>query len=364
MRPVYVVMLLAASLLVACGGGKQLKPVSVLDTPEGAYRQGMDYLNTGKPDLAGDMFVRSRDLAKTAKRPYAPAHEGLGLVHLERGELEKAEKEMDESLDQDGRYAMARVGLGRVKAAQGKLDDAVKQFDKALDTTSRDGKPQPEAYKFAWFYKAAVQEKQNLTDAAEASYAKALEIDPKFLKASEAWERLQEIRRATAGQSEVMRKVAVSPAITKAELSGVLVELLPLDRIYRHRMSDVATPPDLVGSWARGFAEKVLSCGILDVAPDGSFIPDETLPRAELAMVMQRILVEAFRDPSLETKYVGETKADFSDLSPQSPYYNPVRLMTARGIMKGKMDGAFGVMDNVPGSEALEILRRFKAELE
>lgn len=357
-------VLALVALMASCGGGKRLQPVSVLDTPEGAYRQGMDYLNQGKFDLAWDMFVRSKELAKTAKRPFAPAHEGLGLVHLERGELEQAEKEMNESLDQDGRYAMARVGLGRVKSAQGKLDDAIKQFDKALETTTKDGAPQPEAYKFAWYYKAATQEKQNLPDAAEASYAKALEIDPKFLKASEAWERLQEIRRATAGQSEVMRKVAASPAITKAELSGVLVELLPLDRIYRHRKVDIKTPPDLEGSWARGFAEKVLSCGILDVAPDGSFLPDEKIPRAELAMVMQRILVEAFQDPSIETKYIGETKADFSDLSPQSPFYNPVRLMTARGIMKGKMDGTFGVMDNVPGSEALEILRKFKAELE
>jgi tetratricopeptide (TPR) repeat protein len=351
-------------MVLACGGGKQLKPVSLLDTPEGAYRQGMDYLEQGKLDLAWDMFTRSRDLAKTAKRPFAQAHEGLGLVHLERGDLKSAESEMNESLDLDGRYAMARVGLGRVNTAQGKLNDAIKQFDKALDTRTEDGAPQPEAYKMAWYYKAATQEKQNLPDVAEASYAKALEIDPKFLRASQAWERLQEIRRATAGQSEVMRKVAASPAITKAELSGVLVELLPLDRIYRHRKVEVHTPPDLVGSWARGFAEKVLSCGILDVAPDGSFMPDEKLPRAELAMVMQRILVEAFQDPSIETKYIGETKADFSDLSPQSPYYNPIRLMTARGIMKGKMDGTFGVMDDVPGSEALEILRKFRAELE
>lgn len=357
-------VLAVIGLVLACGHGKQLKSESVLDTPEGAYRQGMDYLTQGKLDLAWEKFVRSRDLAKTDKRPFAPAHEGLGLVHLERGELDLAEKEMNESLDQDGRYAMARVGLGRVKTARGELDDAIKQFDKALDTKTKDDQPQPEAYKLAWYYKAVVQEKQKLPDAAEASYAKAMEIDPKFLKASEAWERLQEIRRATAGQSEVMRKVAVSPAITKAELSGVLVELLPLDRIYRHRKAEVETPPDLVGSWAQGFAEKVLACGILDVAPDGSFMPDDKLPRAELAMVMQRILVEAFQDPSIETKYIGETKADFSDLSPQSPYYNPVRLMTARGIMKGKMDGTFGVMDNVPGSEALEILRKFKAELE
>ncbi len=359
-----VSLLVLGALILSCGGGKQLKSVSDLDTPEGAYRQGMDYLDQGKLDIAWDMLTRSRELAKSAKRPFAPAYEGLGLVSLERGELGEAEELMRQSLDQDGRYALARVGLGRVKMAQGKLEDAIQEFDKALRTTGKDGGPQPEAYKLAWYYRAQAQERQNLPDEAEASYAKALEIDPKFLKASEAWERLQEIRRATAGQSDVMRRVAASPAITKAELAGVLVELLPLDRIYRHRMARVQTPPDLVGSWARGYAEKVLACGILDLAPDGSFLPDEKLPRAELAMVMQRILVEAFRDPSIETKYIGETKTDFTDLSPQSPFYNAVRLMTSRGIMEGKMDGTFGIMDDVPGSEALEILRKFKAELE
>ena len=129
-------------------------------------------------------------------------------------------------------------------------------------------------------------------------------------------------------------------------------------------MAEVDTPADIAESWARGYSEKVLACGILEVYPDGGFHPDETLTRAELAATMQMILVEAFRDPSLATKYIGETKADFSDLSPQSPFYNPVRLMTSRGIMKGKMDGTFGVEDQVPGAEALEILRRLKAELE
>jgi tetratricopeptide (TPR) repeat protein len=352
-------------ILLACGGAqKEVKPESVLDTPEGAYTQGMDYLQQGKLDLAQQLFERSRDLARTAKEPFAPAHEGLGLVSLERGVLETAEKEMREAVGIDGNYASARVGMGRIRHAQGRLDDAIKEYDRALKTTTKSGEEQPDAYKNAWLYKGKVLEDQDLMDEAEVSYSNALEIDPQFMEASSAWERLQELRRATAGQTDVMKKVAASPAVTRAEISAVLVEMLPLDRIYRHLMVDVETPHDIADSWARGYSEKVLACGILELYPDGGFHPDETLTRAELAATMQRILVEAFRDPSLETKYIGETKADFSDLSPQSPFYNPVRLMTSRGIMRGKMDGTFGVEESVPGSEALEILRRLKAELE
>jgi tetratricopeptide (TPR) repeat protein len=352
-------------VLLSCGGAqKEVKPESVLDTPAGAYTQGMDYLKQGKLDLAQQLFERSRDLARTAKEPFAPAHEGLGLVYLERGDLETAEKEMHEAIDIDGNYATARVGMGRVRHAQGRHDDAIREYDRALKTKTKSGEEQPEAYKSAWLCKGRVLEDQDLMDDAETSYRNALEIDPQFMEASNAWERLQELRRATAGQSDVMKKVAASPAVTRAEISAVLVEMLPLDRIYRHRMAEIASPDDIAESWARGYSEKVLACGILEPYPDGGFHPDETLARAELAAVMQQILVEAFRDPSLETKYIGETKADFTDLSPQSPFYNPVRLMTSRGIMKGRMDGTFGVEESVPGSEALEILRRLKAELE
>ncbi len=353
------------AFLLACGGAqKEVKPFSVLDTPEGSYTQAMDYLKQGKIDLAQQYFERSRDLARTAKEPFAPAHEGLGLVFLQRNELDAAEDGMKEALDIDGRYAMARVGLGRVRHAQGKLNDAIKEFDKALETETEDGEEQPEAYKMAWLYRGKTLEEQVLLDEAEIAYNNALEIDPQFMDASTAWERLQELRRATAGQSDVIKKVAASPAVTRSEVSAVLVEILPIDRIYRHTMVEVETPVDITDSWARGYCEKVLACGIMEIYPDGGFHAEESMTRAELAVVMQRILVEAFRDPSLETKYIGETKADFSDLSPQSPFYNPVRLMTSRGIMKGRMDGAFGVEDQVPGSEALEILRRLKAELE
>jgi tetratricopeptide (TPR) repeat protein len=352
-------------LVLACGGAqKEVKPESVLDTPEGAYNQGVDYLGQGKLDLAQQLFERSRDLARTARAPFAPAHEGLGLVSLQRGEFESAEKEMREAIGIDGSYAPARVGMGRIRHAQGRLDDAIKEYDRALETKTKTGEEQPNAYKKAWLYKGRVQEDQTLMDEAEISYRNALEIDPQFMEASQAWERLQELRRATAGQSDVMKKVAASPAVTRAEISAVLVEMLPLDRIYRHRMGEVETPDDIAESWARGYCEKVLACGILELYPDGAFHPDETLTRAELAATLQQILVEAFRDPSLATMYIGETKADFSDLSPQSPFYNPVRLMTSRGIMKGRMDGTFGVEEPVPGSEALEILRRLKAELE
>lgn len=353
------------TLLLACGGAqKELKPVSILDTPEGAYHQGMEYYEQGRLDLAQEMFQRSRDLARTAKTPFAPAHEGLGLVFLARNDLEAAEDEMKEALDLDDRYALARVGLGRVRMAQGKLEDAIKEFDKALKTKTREDEEQPDAYKKAWLYKGMTQEEMHEPNLAERSYRNALEIDPQFMEASESWERLQQLRRATAGQSEVMKKVAASPAITRAELSAMLDELLPLDRIYRHRKAEVPLPEDVEGSWARGYCEKVLACGILDVYPGGEFLPDEKIARADLAFAMQKILVEAFQDPSLEMKYVGETKADFSDLSPQSPLYNCVRLMTSRGIMKGRMDGTFGVEENVPGAEAMEILRRLKAELE
>jgi len=361
-----IVCLVAPVVLVfSCGGPQQeLQPLSVLDTPEGAYNQGMVSYLEGDMDEAWNMFTRSRELAETDKTPYAPAHEGLGLIHLAWNDLDAAEEEMKTSIDIDGSYANARVGLGRIRTAQSRYDEAIKEFDRAIKTKTRSGVEQPYAYKHAHLYKGKTLELMNEFDLAEESYKNAIDVDPNFMEAQSNWERLQTLRRASAGQTDVMKRIAASSAITRAELAAILVEQLPLDRIYRHRQAEITTPMDVKSSWARGYCDKVLSCGILELYPSGEFLPEEYVARADLAFTMQKILVATFQDPSLETKYVGEMKADYTDLSPQSPFYNAVRLMTSRGIMKGRMDGSFGVGDTVPGSEALEIIGRLRAELQ
>lgn len=346
----------------ACAGKKGIKQASVLDTPEGAYNQGMDYLASGRLEEAQAMFTRSRDLATGRSTEFAPAYEGLGLVSLMGGDLRTAESHMKKALDIDAHYAMARVGLARVYDARGDQEKAVEELDRALKTKTKEGQPQPQAWRWAWFYRGSVLEKMERPDEAEESYARALEVDPSFLEASRAWERLQQARRASSGRSEVMRVVARSPALTRAELAALLVETLPLHRISSPT-SPARLPTDLGTSWARGYAEKAITYGLMDVAPDGSFMPEEKVTRAELALTLQRIMASVTRDPSLETKFFGETKGDFTDLSPQSPFYNAARLMTSRGIMKARQDGSFGAMEVVPGAEALEILRQFEAAL-
>ena len=141
-----IVCLVAPVVLVfSCGGPQQeLQPLSVLDTPEGAYNQGMVSYMEGNMDKAWNMFTRSRELAETDKTPYAPAHEGLGLIHLAWNDLDAAEEEMKTSIDIDGSYANARVGLGRIRTAQSRYEEAIKEFDRALKTKTKGGEEKEE----------------------------------------------------------------------------------------------------------------------------------------------------------------------------------------------------------------------------
>ena len=86
--------------------------------------------------------------------------------------------------------------------------------------------------------------------------------------------------------------------------------------------------------------------------------------RATYAMAVQRLLVVATRDESLETKYFGENPSRFSDVSSSHFAYPAMALCSERGIMKADLvTGGFQPAGNVGGADALLIIRSVQNSL-
>jgi hypothetical protein len=73
-------------------------------------------------------------------------------------------------------------------------------------------------------------------------------------------------------------------------------------------------------------------------------------------------MVRYWNDPSLETRFFGQT-SPFADVNSTSPVYNAIMTVSSRGIMPGFDDGTFKPLGPVSGTEALNIIRNLKSKL-
>jgi tetratricopeptide (TPR) repeat protein len=362
---------LAVSLLIQGCGPKPVPEQSLLDTPENHYNQGLRELKRGDLDAAADEFGRA-----TALDPaYPGGYAGMGLVWSQKGEFPKALESADKALARDPKFIDGYVIRGRILTKQKKgehwIENAVKPFDKALKL-----KPDCEP---ALFYKGeAFKEAYAFGDAA-ALFSRVIELKGDYSKAANAeWELVQKIQRAAPG-TRIGMKIALIPAIDRADLAVLFVEELKLLEVLEKRQPKVYNtrfrPPedptalpsgaapaeaaaDLAGHWAANWIEDVIKAGAMDVFPDRTFRPDETITRSNYAVFLQNIIVTVTGDESLASKYFG-SESRFPDVNPTNFAYNAICLAVDRGIMKtaDPLDGSFRPKDPVSGADALLIIR-------
>jgi hypothetical protein len=93
-----------------------------------------------------------------------------------------------------------------------------------------------------------------------------------------------------------------------------------------------ATLSDIVGNWAQGSIEKLVSLGYIAGYPDGTFRPDSQITRAEFCAIMDKAL-------NLTT-YAQQTPT-FTDVNTTDWFDQVVETAVYAGIAKGYGDGAF-----------------------
>ena len=363
------IFLFSALLLIA---GCATKPQSDVDTPEYHFRSGMRSVDTGNYDAALNSFQRALDLDKK----FVPAYAGLGLANAHLGNIKAAKKNIGKAVDKGSKDpdVLAICARGWIVMR----NDDKKWFKKATNILDKALKRDKQHEGSLYYYGLANLYKYNFSDA-ESYFRRVVEMKGDYSgRADTQWKRSQKIVRAMPG-TEAGKKIALQEQINRADLSVIFAEELKISELMEklpaqsggfqtpgqmNTTSRSRTPSDARGHWASSWISEVIQYGILEVGPDGRFYPDETITRAEYAMAVQRLLVVATRDNSLEVRYFGESPSRFSDVPSSHPAYNAMALCSERGIMQSDvMTGKFNPTGNIDGADALLIIRTLQNSL-
>ncbi len=383
LRTFYGVLIALVVFLFSCGGGQKVRQAqSVVDSPDIHYQRGKDLFDRGNISDAQFEFEQ----AKSLDDKYAPAYEGLAQVSLEKGNLEEAKKYSDKSLDLDGKWVLARVVRARIKAGQGDSEGAIKEAKKAIKNVPDSSVPDKKrANVEAHLALGDIYRTAEMYQDAQSTFQQVLEIDRLNMKADKAIKELANYQSAIAGQRPELKKIASQKEVTRSDVAVLFALELPLEKIFREAPQGQAIgfrPPEenVMGSrdsqeeaenlpedvpadhWAKSFIKEVLEKGAMETMPDGKFHPDDYVNRAEFARLMEKFMVRYWNDREMETKFFG-TPSPFSDVNNTSPVFNAIMVVSTRNLIPGNDDGTFRPLDGVHGTDALNIIRKLKADL-
>ena len=81
--------------------------------------------------------------------------------------------------------------------------------------------------------------------------------------------------------------------------------------------------------------------------PDGNFYADRLITRAQLALVLQGIMVVLNNDATITTQYVG-SQSEFTDVRSDYYAFNAIMFCVNKGIIKADFpSGSFSPQENV-----------------
>ena len=373
MRASHYILPSTIALLVLSACAPKAVSQSDLDTPEYHYRLGVRSLDSGDYATAQSAFQRAVDLDKK----FGLGWGGLGLTQAYLGNRE-AKSSVDRGVNLADRNPEVYVFRGRyhivVQNGDNWLRNAERDLNKALQLD-----PGNES---ATYYKGEANFFGMNFRQAESHFSQVVDMKGALSgKADERWATTQKIVRARPG-TDAGRKIAIKAEITRADLAVLFSEELRLAEVFS-RMAPTggqpaafqppgaaaadtgpATPSDVTGTWAEPWIMEVLKLGVFEVDPSGMFSPEQSVARVGYAMAVQRILTTATRDASLETRYFGESRSRFSDVSSSHFAYNAMALASERGIMKADMmTGQFNPGGVGSGADALLIIREIQNSL-
>lgn len=358
-----------ALLLIA---GCATKPQSDVDTPEYHYRAGMRAIDNEDYQQAVKSFQRSVDLDKK----FALGYGGLGLAHAYMGNNSEAKGYASKCAGRGGKDPDALALSARVWITM--RDTEKRWFKRSTGFLKKALKRKKNHEGSLYWYGVAHLYNYDFNEA-EDYFRRVVDMRGDYAgKADAKWKMSQKIVRAMPG-TPVGKKVALKEKITRADLAvlfaeelkiGVLFDRMPQQNSGFQTPAQMAAqanqviPPDAQGHWAETWVKDMLRYGILDVFPDGKFYPDDVVSRANYALAVQRLIVVATRDESLELRYFGENPSRFSDVPSSHPAYNAMALCTERGIMQADvMTGRFDPTGVVGGADALLIIRTLQTSL-
>lgn len=141
--------------------------------------------------------------------------------------------------------------------------------------------------------------------------------------------------------------------VQRSELAAMLVRTLGLEHSDRMvtGFDDVQSE-----SWYAGSVRTAASAGLINGYADGSFKPDASVSREELAVMVERVLHFA---GTAEDTAAGSVSTSLSDAQAISTWAVPaVNTLSNIGIMEGDGKGRFAPTASVTRAEAAAVLSR------
>ncbi|WP_435167149.1 S-layer homology domain-containing protein [Paenibacillus glycanilyticus] len=142
------------------------------------------------------------------------------------------------------------------------------------------------------------------------------------------------------GEKKVMKKSLLSLALAGSMLSALAVPAF------------AATPSDVVGKPVQTAVEELTALGIINGYADGTFKPDNTITRAELA----KIVIVATGNESA-ANLMANTAPSFKDVKKGAWYTGYINAAAAKGFIQG-YNGNFRPNDPIKFEEVTAILVR------
>lgn len=339
-----------------------------------------------------------------------------GMILLEKGLYEDADREFSWALTKNPKNARAGIGLALAQVFKGNYDDALDSLktgckyakqdeDKVFCQVARiriytkdkrdkrwfletkeafDAAVKIDARSSDAYYYMGFAYRDNLNfDEAGKMFNEVIAINDQHVKEAEVQaEQILKIQRAMAA-TKTGRKIALADRITRADCAALIMEEIKLEKILNRqdpsadaaadrekdkkaKKKKVIIAKDIADHAFRVHIEGVLRLGVkgLEKYPDGTFRPEEGVNRAAYAVIMEDLLERLSGNAELKKPFQA-TPSPFSDVKSDYPYYEAVMVMTSRGIMEKKSANAdtFAPLAPVSGAEALLIARKLKEDL-
>ena len=354
--------------LVACA----TKPESDVDTPEYHFKAGMRAIDNSDYQQAIKSFQRSVDLDKK----FALGYGGLGLANAHLGQNSEAKKNASTCASRGSKDPEALSLSAQVWIV---MRDSEKRWFKRAEDYLKKALRRDEEHEGAMYWYGTAHLYNYEFDEAEDFFRKVVAKRGNLSgEADKKWNLAQKIVRAMPGTPEG-KKVALKEQINRADVAvlfaeelkiGALFEKMPVQNTGFQTPSqasqsvNITVPNDSKDHWAETWIKDMIRYGIMSVDSENNFLPNENITRANYAKAVERLLVVARRDESLETKYFGEPQQRFSDL-PSSHYaYNAAAVCTESGIMEIDMiTRQFNPNGDVTGADTLLLIRELQNAL-
>lgn len=299
---------------------------------------------------AENNFIRSIELDAN----YAPAHEGLARVLLEKGQLHEAALHVNRALQLDSGWLPAQLLKGRIELQRGNYEKAVSLLRQTIakSKTAKATGNRKEMMASALYWIGVARFRQGNWAEAERVFAAYLRIDPSNGSAKEYWQQAAENRKLLEDKPEWIRELTLKPEITRGQLALLLYNtLLPM---LKKNNADSA----LFGS---GFAnnDSLIVCelnkfNLMPLYPDSTFKAGKKAVRGDLALALGQVLNGG------ETKTASVQPMVFDDVARVFPFYAYVNRLVALQIMLPVNEHVFGTHRPLNGLEALRAIEKTK----